>query len=428
MNRHILIIALFFNLLASDSYSQSVISLDDRLLYDVPGNVRLDEKILSRIDDLVEDAIQQKAMPGCQILVAKESRIVLEKVYGYYTYDSLIPVTTNTIYDLASITKVLATTQAIMYLVENDSIDLDTPLSDYIPYLLVTNKEDITIREVLAHHAGLYPYFPFWKKASETFTISQSGGNNMVKIGDDQWVTRVARDSIIHWASNSYLVEERFDTLSYDQYIYSDIGYYFLQDIIELKTGQNFAEFLDLILYKSIGVELTFNPYQKYDPGRIAPSEIDKLLRNSLIQGYVHDRNTAFMGGVAGHSGLFGTAKDVAILLQMHLNLGSYKQQRYYQPDIISQFNQRYFDHNRRGLGWDKPGNEENGPVSHLASDETFGHTGFTGCSIWADPKENLIFVFLSNRVYPSAENNKLMDMNTRTRIQDLVYKAIMRK
>ncbi|MEN8247585.1 MAG: serine hydrolase [Bacteroidota bacterium] len=399
----------------------------DRLLYDVPANVGMDAKVLERIDDLVEDAIQQKAIPGCQILIAKDSKIVLDKAYGYQTYDSLLPVTKNTIYDLASLTKVLATTQGIMYLAEKDSIDLDKPLSFYLDYLQGTNKDDITTREILAHHAGLYPYLPFWRKVKEIFPLLDSARDNTVQIEDNLWVDITVKDSLIYWAAHSDLVEDRFDTLSYDQYIYSDIGFYFLKDLIEERTNRKLDEFLNTELYKPLGIGLMYNPLEHHKKITIAPTEFDSQLRNELLRGYVHDRNAALMDGIAGQAGLFGSSKDIAIVLQMHLNNGSYDDHQYYKPETIQQFNKRHFDHNRRGLGWDKPGNGNNGPVSKLASEETFGHSGFTGAAIWADPKENLIFVFLSNRVYPSAENTKLIDMNTRTRIHDLVYKAILR-
>ncbi|MDX1314503.1 MAG: serine hydrolase [Eudoraea sp.] len=406
---------------------ESLEDIGNKLLYDIPANVGLDDKVLNRIDELVEDAILQEAMPGCQILIAKDSRIVFEKAYGYQTYDSLIPVTHNTIYDLASLTKVIATTASLMILFEKDSIDLDLPLSYYLDYLKGTNKSEATIREVLSHHAGLYPYFPFYKKALELFPLLDSASENTIRISKTKWLSPNVKDSLVNWAAQSDLVEDRFDTLSYDQYIYSDVGFYFLKDLVELKSGESLDDFVTNRLYKPMKTGLVFQPLDHYEAKNIAPTEYDKSFRNELLRGYVHDHNAALMGGVAGQAGLFGNAKDVATILQMYLNEGLYRNQEYFKPETIKAFNQRYFEHNRRGLGWDKPGEDENGPISKLASDETFGHTGFTGQSVWADPKEKLIFVFLSNRVYPTAENTKLIDMNTRTRIQDLVYKSIIR-
>jgi CubicO group peptidase (beta-lactamase class C family) len=425
--RHILIIVCFTYFLPTKNFGQSLDELDNKFLYDIPANVGMNDKILKRIDNLVEDAIQQKAMPGCQILIARNSKIIFEKAYGYQTYDSIVPVNQHTIYDLASLTKVLATTSGIMFLLENDSIDLDQPLSFYLEYLKGTNKEEMTIREVLAHQAGLYPYFPFWKKTKDIFPLIDSASENTIRIGEKSWINTSVKDSLIQWAAYSDLVEDRFDTLSYDQYIYSDVGFYFLKDLIELRSGERFDEFVSIRLFKPLQTGLAFQPLEQYKAHDIAPTELDTQFRNELIRGYVHDHNAILMGGVAGQAGLFGNAKDVAKILQMYLNEGSYHNQQYFKAETIQAFNHRYFDHNRRGLGWDKPGSDENGPVSKLASDETFGHTGFTGPSVWADPKENLIFVFLSNRIYPSAENTKLIDMNTRTRIQDLVYNSIIR-
>lgn len=398
-----------------------------RIRYSPPAVADMATDSLQKIDFLVEEAIQQKAIPGCQVLVAKNGQIVWNKAYGYLTYDSITPVTTHTLYDLASITKVLATTQGVMYLTEHNDLDIDKPLSNYLPYLRATNKKKITTRQVLAHQAGLYPYFPFWKKVKEEFNLSSSYKPGYSQVGKSLWASSQVADSILNWVAYSDLLADRIDTITHAQYIYSDVGFYLLKELIEQETGQPMDRLLSDVLYKPLGTKLMFNPICNYPAQEIAPTEIDFLLRQEKVQGYAHDRNTALMGGVSGPAGLFGSANDVAIILQLELNGGCYGGRKYFNPATIAQFLQRPYDNNRRALGWDKPGTEPDGPVSLLASDESFGHSGFTGGLIWADPKENLIFVFLSNRVYPSAENTKLIDMNIRTRIQDLVYQSILK-
>jgi CubicO group peptidase (beta-lactamase class C family) len=400
------------------------VGCSNRLQYGIPDLVGMNPRILMLIDNVVDEALTAQAIPGCQILVAKDGVVVFDKAYGYQTYDSTNKISKNTMYDLASITKVLATTQGIMHLVEHDTITLDAPLGNYLEYLDNTNKKDITIRQIMAHQAGLYPYYPFWKRARKVLDLDNHTYKE-VQVGRSIWVNSAVEDSVLYWAATSDLLAERIDTITHEQYMYSDIGFYLLKDLIEQQTSMSLDKFLSKQLYQPLGTSLVFNPTCYFPVAELAPTEIDNLLRNELVQGFVHDRNAALMGGVAGQAGLFGNANDVAVMLQLQLNGGCYGGRRYFESATIKQFLSRQYDNNRRGLGWDMPGTEPDGPVSELASNETFGHTGFTGGSIWADPKESLIFVFLSNRVYPSVENTKLIDMNIRTRIQDIVYRAI---
>ena len=385
--------------------------------------IKLNKTKLNSIDSLITLAINERAIPGCQLLVAKDGYIILDKSYGFLTYDSLNPVHSNTLYDLASLTKPLATTQALMFLVEEQAVNLDHKVSSYLPYLNNTNKEGITVKEILAHQADLYPYYPFWKRAQEELALDKMAGP--LQIGSELWVEGFVADSILSWAANSDLLSERIDTITHEQYMYSDLGFYFLFDLIERISGEAMDSYLHRNLFRKIDTGLLFNPLANYPKESIAPTEYDKLLRNELIQGFVHDRNAALFGGVAGQAGLFGSAVDVAKLMQLHLDNGVYGGEKIYDPETIAKFRTRPFEGNRRGLGWDMPGNEPDGPVSSQASTQTFGHTGFTGAMVWADPKENLIFVFLSNRVFPTAENEKLIEMNIRTKIQELIYRAL---
>ena len=386
----------------------------------------VDTLMITRIDSLVNYAIGNRAIPGCQILIAQDNTVLLNKAYGYYTYDSIRAVDEKSRYDLASLTKPLATTYALLKLVEENKVDLDIPLSSYLPYLQGTNKAKITTRQVLSHQAGLYPYYSFWKKAISELKVKEMDGS--IQVGSKLFVEPYVSDSITAWAASSDLLAERIDTVTHEQYMYSDVGFYFLQDLIEQTVNQPLDEYLNKIYYSDLGTGLRFTPLRFYTKDEIVPTEYDVYLRNELVQGFVHDRNAALKGGVAGHSGLFGNSIDVAVMLQLQLNHGWYGGRQYFSQKVAEEFTTRHFVNNRRGLGWDMPGPEPDGPVSKYASDGSFGHTGFTGVTIWADPKENLIFVFLSNRVYPTVENNKLIEENIRTRIQDIIYEAIQAK
>lgn len=401
-----------------------------KLAQGLPQMFDTDVTYFDIVDSLISYAIRNEAIPGCQLLVAKDGYVIFNKAYGYQTYDSLRPVNHSTIYDLASLTKVLATTQALMQLTDAEKYDPAKKLSTYLPYLVGTNKKDITGIEVLSHYADLYPYYPFWKKARDEFELNKMNGP--IQAGRELWVESWVADSILSWAAKSDLLSERSDTVTQRQYFYSDVGFYFFEDLVERLSGRTLNLFLADNLFGPTEIDLVFRPLNIYPDSVIAPTEMDKLLRNELVQGYVHDRNAALMGGVAGQAGLFGNARNIAKLMQIHLDSGRYDGEQYFSSEVLIEYGRRHFTNNRRGLGWDKPalpagrpGLEPDGPVSKYASDATFGHTGFTGGMVWADPKENLIFVFLSNRVYPSVDNNKLIEMNIRTRIQDLVYRAL---
>ncbi len=385
-----------------------------------PDSAGLAADTLALMDTLIAHAIRAQAMPGCRVLVARNGRIAWDKAYGYLTYDSLVPVTRHTYYDLASLTKVLATTPAVMHLYEQGRIRLGDPLSNYLLYLFNTDKAAITIRQTLAHQADLYPYLPFWQYALEAGMLTTDSSHLI-------WQQPALRDSVLHWAATSPLFSAVVDSVNHAQYMYSDLGFLFLQDLIERQTGQPLDSLVERLFYRPLGIGLRYNAWRTIAPDSIAPT-FDRELRNQKLQGVVHDQNTALLGGVGGQAGLFGRARDVAVMLQMMLQKGCYDNKRYFSEKTVNTFLQRPYRHNRRALGWDRPGPEPNGPVSRLASDSTFGHSAFTGCSIWADPQEKLIFVFLANRIYPDDRHNKLADMNIRTRIQDLVYRALINR
>jgi len=404
----------------------------NRFGYSNPLDVGMDPKILAEIDAIAEEAIETEATPGCQILVAKDGQIVYEKNYGYQTYHKYSKVEDETIYDLASITKVAATLQSIMFLYDRGIIDLDKKIVNYLPELKKSNKQNMTLRNILTHQAGLVPYIPFWKQTHDMFGLKTPlYQNHEASLYPNQLASglyghQVLGDSIWQWVIDSELLEKPRWKKNYD-YRYSDMGYYIMQKISERMTNMQYEEFLHENFYKPMGMStMGFLPLCNFPETQIAPTENDLVFRNDLIKGWVHDQGAAMVGGVAGHAGLFSNAKDLAILMQMNLWDGAYGGVRYFSKGTVPYFTKKQFDENRRGLGWDKPVEEEGpSPTSHYASPLTFGHTGFTGTAAWADPEFGLVYIFLSNRVYPDATNRKLISSNIRTRIMDLIYQSI---
>ncbi|HNP18661.1 MAG TPA: serine hydrolase [Fulvivirga sp.] len=403
----------------------------DRLAFGLPEEVGMDSKILRKIDKIAIEAIKGQDTPGCQILVARNGKIILNKSYGYYTYDSITPVDDHTIYDIASITKVAATTQAIMFLEERGVIDLDKKASLYLPELRGTNKENMILRDILTHQAGLWPFLPFWKQVmSDTINNTQymSQYRDSVfsnQVSDGLFGSELMRDSLWQWVKDSKLRTKEYRK-PYD-YKYSDMGYYLLLKIIEKNINQPLEEFLQQNFYDPLGLStLSYLPLCKYPLSLIAPTEYDNYFRKTLVDGLVHDQGAAMLGGVAGHAGLFSNALDLAKLMQMNLQDGHYGGSTYFMKGTVERFTSQQYESNRRGIGWDKPVlGEWNSPTSRFASGKTFGHSGFTGTAVWVDPEFQLVYVFLSNRIYPDAENRKLIKNNIRTRIQDLIYQSI---
>lgn len=403
----------------------------NRLAYSYPETVGIDSKALINVDKIAIEAVATGATPGCQIIIAKDGKVIFDKNYGYYTYDSLQPVTSSTIYDLASITKVAATLQVVLFMQEKGLINLDYKISRYLPELKGTNKENMIIRDILSHQAGLWPYLPFWKNTMEN-AIHLPGFYSYHP--QDAYPFYVAKGLYSHvqieekvwqWVIESDLREKK-DHISYD-YKYSDMGYYMLYRMAEKILNQPIEDFLTQNIYDPLGAStLNYLPLCKFSSDLIAPTENDISFRRSQIIGTVHDQGAAMIGGVAGHAGLFSNANDLAKLFQMHLQNGEYGGIKYFEKSTLEEFQQPQYASTRRGAGWDKPiPGTWYGPTGEFASARTFGHTGFTGTAVWADPAYNLVYVFLSNRVYPDANNGKLYRNNIRTRIQDEIYKAI---
>lgn len=400
-----------------------------RLSFGEPAQVGLDEKVLERIDSLTLDAIKAKATPGAQVLVVKDGVVVYEKNFGHHTYEEKKPVKSSDVYDLASITKVAASLSAFMQLVDEGKVSVDDKVSQHLPELKSTNKKNITFRDMLAHYAQLKAWIPFyWETVKD--------GNP-----DTNYYRTEKSDSFsIHVAQNLYMRTDYPDTIykiindsdlrSQKKYKYSDLGYYYMKQVVERLSGKSLDEYTVENFYKPLGLKtMGFLPRKRIELNRIVPTEYDMTFRKQLIQGDVHDPGAAMIGGVGGHAGLFSNASDLAVMMQLFLNEGKYGGQRYISEETIKEFIKCQFckNGNRRGIGFDKPEPDGNGgPTCDCVSYLSFGHTGFTGTIAWADPEQDIVYVFLSNRIYPDQENKKLLKMDVRTNIQQAIYDALM--
>lgn len=406
----------------------------DRLEYSFPEDAGIDDETLQRIIDVANEAIASGSTPGCYVLVAKEGKVVYDRAFGHLTYDQKAPVTDETIYDLASLTKVSATLQAVMFIQERGLVDIYKKLSVYLPELKGTDKKDITIIDALTHQAGLTPFVPLWPLTVEgegpalmpmpMYYSSQRNVSYPLQISPTLFGSNILKDSVWHWIVYSKMLEKP-DRTPYP-YRYSDLGFMMFKQLSERTLNQPMEDFLQQNLYEPLGAySLGYTPLNRFPADVIAPTELDTLFRKGLLVGTVHDERAAMLGGVSGHAGLFGTANDLSKLGQMLLQEGSYGGTKYYKPETVSLFTARQFASSRRGLGWDKPVlSEWNSPTSRYSSPRTFGHTGFTGTCLWVDPEFNLVYIFLSNRVFPD-RSDKLIQTNIRSRIQDVIYEAI---
>jgi beta-N-acetylhexosaminidase len=401
-----------------------------RFEYIYPEEKNMDHLPFQMIDTIVIDAIVKKATPGAQVLVAKDGKVIYQKSFGYQTYDSAIAVKNYHLYDVASLTKVLATTVALMHLYDNHKIKLEAHLGDYVPELKGTNKANLVIQDVLLHQAGLVAFIPIYKK-----TLLNGKPDNIIYSDtlDSNYCIRVAPDLYMHKDYQAYVWQQiiQSELKRPGEYVYSDLGFILLRRVVEEASGMAFEEYLDRYIYQPLNLSnITFNPLNKLNPDWIVPTEDDTVYRQQLLRGTVHDQTAAMLGGVSGHAGIFASANDVAIIMQMLLDGGTYGGKRIIKESTVSLFTRKQLKTSRRGLGFDKPETDPKkaSPVSKVVSPLAFGHTGFTGTCAWVDPKYGLVYVFLSNRVYPSAENKKLVEMNVRTRIQDVIYDAIKAK
>ena len=403
------------------------------IVYGKPKPTKEEMKVkMQVIDSIALDGIAKKAFPGCVILAVHKGDIVYHKAFGNYEYNTSSPaMSPESIFDLASVTKISATTVSVMKLYEEGRLKLDDKLKDYLSWVKGTNKEDLKIDDILLHQAGLIPFIAFYKE-----TIDAGTGNPNPAI----YSSKQQKGYGVRVAENIYLRNDWQDTMMYrilksplgpkNKYVYSDNDFIFLGKIVEEITGMTLDQYAQKTFYEKIGMYSTgFKPRNRYQLECLVPTETEKHFRQQTTRGDVHDEGASMFGGVAGHAGLFSNAYDLSLLYQMLLNGGELNGVRYLKPETIKFFTAYHSKVSRRGFGFDKPEKDnalrKDPYPSSLASAETFGHTGFTGTCVWVDPKADLVYIFLSNRVYPTRDNGKLSNMGIRGKIQDAIYRAI---
>ena len=408
-----------------------------RLKYTIPEEVGISSAWFSRqIDSLALFGLSREAYPGCQILIAVQGKVIYNKCFGYLAYGYKNPVTEETIYDLASMTKVIGTTTALMKLYGEKKINLDIPLSNYWTDFKESDKNRMTMRQMLTHQARLVSFIPFWNVAKlpngsydPSIFSNKPSPNAKARVASNMYVSDSFKKNMYDQIRDSKL-------LTNTRYVYSDLGFIIFPEVISNITGSNFEEYLRNVFFRPIGaMSICFNPYHSYPKWEIAPTEDDRYLRNEQIHGFVHDEAAALLGGVSGNAGLFANANDVAKVMQMYLQKGYYGGVQYIEPASISEFTRVQYpeNNNRRGLGFDKPNinnylyRPENAYPTSGAGDNSFGHSGYTGTFTWADPDKEFIFIFLSNRVYPRRSNNRLQELEIRKNMLQAIYDSIQK-
>ncbi|MBI9065732.1 MAG: serine hydrolase [Salinivirgaceae bacterium] len=398
-----------------------------RLAYSQPYEFDLHDSIFHKVDSIVLDAINMGASPGCQVLYAKNGKVIYNKNFGYHTYDKKTEVKEYDLYDIASLTKLAATTISLMKLYEDHKIDPMAKIAKYLPEFSVKDKKSIRVNQILAHQSGMKSWIPFYRN-----TLTEDGDlrNDLYKKEySDTFNIKIADRLFLRSDYIDSVYQAIIDTPSYKKkkYRYSDLGFYCLPKIIKNKSGASIDEYAHNEFYSKLGMTRTlYNPLNKFEKAGIVPSEDDQIFRKQIIQGYVHDPGAAMLGGVSGHAGLFSTANDLAKLGQLLLNEGAYGAEFFFKPKTLKVFNKAYYKRkdNRRAMGFDKPALKQGdpGPTCESASQESFGHSGFTGAYFWVDPSNQSIYIFLSNRTFPNQENNKLVKHDIRTKIQQVFY------
>lgn len=399
-----------------------------RLGYSVPEMLGYDSKQFDKIDSIALDGIARHAYPGCQILVAQKGKIIYRKNFGAHTYENnATPVSDNSIYDVASITKIAATLPVIMELDEKNKIALDEKISAWLPELKLTNKKDIVLREMLAHQSGLKAWIPFYRETYRNGKLDDFIYNTTqnetfpYRVAENLYIRKVYPDMIYTFINESEMGKK--------EYVYSDLGYYYLKKIAEKFTDEPLDIYVKKNYYRKLGMSnTTYHPRNYFALEKLVPTEYDMSFRKQLLQGDVHDPGAAMLGGVGGHAGLFSNTNDLVKLMQLYLQMGEYGGERFFSEEVMKEYTRCQFcaNGNRRGLGFDKPEpNGKQGPTCDCVSYLSFGHSGFTGTYAWSDPDKQTVYIFLSNRVYPDADNKKLIDLNIRTKIQEAIYEVV---
>ena len=391
---------------------------------------------LKAIDKLANIAIDSSMTPGIQMLIAKNGKIIYNKNFGYHTYNKLKKVTDSSVYDVASLTKILATVPLIIQEVALGNISLETKIGELLPEWKKSNKGQITLKEILSHYGRLKPWIPFYKETLDrknnpkrNLYKSSVSNSHSLKVTDNLFLKNKYERKIINQIKESELIDiSNIENYEWKKN-YSDLSYYILKEYLETSSNSSLDVLVDKKIFKPLGlIFTTYNPKNKYSKDLIVPSEIDNYFRYSVLQGDVHDMGAAMLGGVGGHAGVFSNAYEVAVIMQMFLQKGVYNDIELFPSHTFDLFNICYYckNGNRLGVGFDKPQIEGNGSTCGCVSKQSFGHSGFTGTYAWADPEKEIVFVFLSNRTFPSMENGLLVSHNIRTRIQGLVYEALI--
>lgn len=427
-----------------------------RLGYNLPEEVGIKSSDLNKIQEIVKDGIAQQAFPGCQVLIAKDGVVIYNQSFGSFEYNKAQAVNDDDLYDLASMSKASGTIPAVMKLYDEKKITLQSPLSNFVRQLKNTDKDDLTIRQALFHETGLPSIIQYYIPAIDTDSyegrlisykqldaypaLIDEGAwartdfkykSNLIsdvpkpgfskRISENLYISDSYQDTLLNRIAESKLKPTK-------SYLYSCLNFMLLKEVVEQVSDSDLNTFLQKSYYKKLGAVTTmYNPLTKFDKNMIAPTEQDDFLRKQLLQGYVHDEGAAFMGGISGNAGLFSNANDLAKLYQMWLNLGTYGGERYLSKETTRLFTTTKSPNSRRGLGFDKPDprNNKSSPTAPQTPISVYGHTGFTGTCFWIDPDNNMIYIFLSNRVNPSRTHKKLMSLNIRPRIQSVIYNAM---
>lgn len=399
------------------------------LSYCTPERAGINSAKLQKIDSIAEHAIREKMTPGIQLLVARHGKVVYSKNFGKHTYEGEEMVKFNDIYDVASLTKIIATLPLLMEMEEQGIVSLESKLGDILPSYKNSNKAHITLKEMLSHYAKLKPWIPFYyatldsvtQKPMDKWYKKQYTKGYTIKVANEMYLRNDYPDSIQKTIRDSELLKRL-------RYRYSDLPYYILKKYIEQHYNKPLDELVQDHFYQSLGANYTtYNPNNKFSINNIVPTEVDDYYRYQTIRGYVHDMGAAMQNGVGGHAGIFSNANDIAKIMQLFLQKGFYGGKRYFKAETLDKFNTCYYceSDNRRGIGFDKPQLGDTGPTCGCVSMTSFGHSGFTGTYAWADPEQGIVYVFLANRTYPKDNFNRLLKENIRTNIQELIYEAI---
>jgi len=402
----------------------------NRLGFSFPENVGMSSEKLAQIDKIAQKAIDGKMAPGMQVLVARKGKVIYQKSFGYQTYDKQTKVNNDDLYDVASLTKMIATLPNVMQQFDKGKVTLETTLGDMLHQFRKSNKSEITFKELMSHYGRLQAWIPFYKatldaknQPLEKYYRKTYTEGFTKQVAENLYIRDDYQDTIMKKIVESNLIDKK-------EYKYSDFTFIILKKYLEKITGKSLDELTYKNFYKTLGMNNTmYNPLLKFDCGKIAPTEVDTYFRNTFLQGYVHDMEAAMEGGIGGHAGIFSNAMDVAKMMQLFLQKGNYGGITYFSPETFDAFNTCYYcaEGNRRGLGFDKPQLEKSGPTCGCVSKSSFGHTGFTGTMAWADPETEIVYVFLSNRTFPDSNApNKLSKENIREDIQKIIQEAII--